>query len=218
MKVPRTTMRPNLASPFIGLVMIGLVLASFIFLSGLFQSHTATRDIQYSDANEIPIDSQAVLVAFAKSLNVTGLGRLRVHLNGYQNHVTQNGAEDPLGEYIGAISQVLDHLVEMNSTLRDTQRFINSGQTKQVVADISTLEKLKSETSSLLEQSRQLLQRVALTYQVDTTGQKERLNMLETQFRGLSAQITQLAGKLGPEQSVQTLLFLKRVDTTSIHR
>jgi hypothetical protein len=188
--------------------MIGLVLASFIFLSGLSQNHTATRDIQYSNANEIPIDSQAVLVAFAKSLNVTGLGRLRVHLSGYQNYATPNGTEDPLGDYIKTVSQVLDHMVQMNATLRDTREFVNSGQTEQVVVAVNTLERLRDETSGLLGLSRQLLQRVALTYQVDTTAQEEQLNILQTQFRNLSAQITQLAGKVGPEQGVQTLLTL----------
>ena len=197
----------NLTKVLFTLLAIGLMLPT-IYLAALPRSGMAiTREYQYSQATESPVEAQIVLSSLLQTMSPNELNRLRDRLKGIGTFTQSK--EDPLGEYLNVLSVFSNNMISIDLKLHDAQTSLSSGNIQAAVADLKQLKALRDETKPLPSSLYSLLDRVTAYYEINTTIHMKKIRELNKTFQTYSEQIdaldNKLASQLGLTQTILTL-------------
>jgi len=153
------------------------------------------------------VEVKALLASVEQRMTPEDLERLHEALRGVAG--LPLGGEDPLRDYLLALSDFSDHMAEIDTGIRKVRASLDSGDYPQARAELDHLEELRDETKPAPLSLRRLLDWVADEYEIDTTTQLEKIDELDVLLQTYTKLINQMNAELTAQQSlVQTTLSL----------
>jgi Domain of unknown function (DUF4129) len=198
-------------------IVIACILPALYFTAFQMRIPPRSTQIKYSDApEETPStsDLNTILSSLVGYMSPSDLARLRTYLRGVAP--AAHTKEDPMGDYLWALSELTGNLTTIDSTLTDAKTAVASGNVQLANSDIALLNKLRSNSNSLLKTLYSSLTTIHSQYGVDTSEQSHAVTQFDARLQTDSAQIDVLTSSLnGPQVGMSTIVSMN-VSTSNV--
>jgi hypothetical protein len=157
----------------------------------------------------------AMLAKLNQTLNPDEIGHLREELKGVTKFTVS--ADDPLGKYVGTLSDFTDKMAEIKAKLEAAKASLASGNRTQAISYLNELDSLRDETESLLATLYRLLDSVSSQYGIDMGPQLQKIREMDALFQTYSEQIDQLNAQVRVQSGATRTILTLNASRTNVY-